>query len=369
MLWNRSKKLYTTILPGADPGSLAFDSVIAVSADSRCEDKPLMGITVNPPSSGKTSSQQFVPRDKVVDDITKAGIFGAEVHGKAVRPTGLLAKLGDDCEAVVHVPDISQLTANAAVKEDIYATLRNVFDGHVVRTFNGVDIEWTGRIAFSMCATATGIDKPISGLGERFILYRPYEPLLDWRTARKARDKSPVIRAELKRLCAELVTMGREQYTSTALSDDLDELVMDCADFVAMARTAVPRDRYYRDVDGVVEREKSFRLANCFEVVARSLLAMGVTEAEVADVVRRIATSTVLPTLRLDLIRAVHVDGVHERFTTYYGDMSRTTTDRALEDLTLAGALHQIPGSRGRGNATRYYITPEFKPLADSVLK
>ncbi|MFD4240819.1 hypothetical protein ACFWP3_04340 [Streptomyces sp. NPDC058525] len=369
MPWNRAKELYNKILPGADPGSLAFDLAVAVSADARCEHKPLMGITVNPPSSGKTVSQEFTPRDRVVGDVTKAGIFGAEIDSKTkeVRPTGILAQLGNGCEAVVHVPDISQLVANSAVKEDIYALLRDVHDGHAVRTFNGVDIQWSGRVSFCVCATGVGVDQPVTGLGERFIYYRPFPGSLAWREARKIRDNSPAVKTELKRICKELVKLGRENYVNTKLPDDLDHLIEDCADFTAMARTAVPRDRYYRDVNGPVEREEPFRLANCFEIVGRSLLAMGVPEAEVAEVVRRVATSTVVPALRLDLIRAVHLDGVHERFTTYL-DVKRTTTDRTLEDLVQAGVFYEVPGGRGRGNYAHYYLTEEFKTFASNVL-
>lgn len=113
-------------------------------------------LLVGAPSGGKTEVLRAL--DDVahghLDEITAAGLL-SWTPGRKPRATGLLSRVGD--RAFATVGDLSTLLAGSdrGQRDMLYALLRRVFDGRVVRELGNAPepLRWEGRLTLLAAAT------------------------------------------------------------------------------------------------------------------------------------------------------------------------------------------------------------------------
>jgi hypothetical protein len=322
-----------------------FAALGAVAANVLPGD-PIWVLFVSAPGSGKTETigpLAGLPYVHKAASFTEASLLSG-VGKKAVAKGasgGLLRQVGDF--GVFLCRDFSGvLSMNRDARAAALAALREVYDGvwdRPVGTDGGKVLAWKGKAGL-VGAVTTSIDRHhavMGALGERFLLYRL---TVDERGAQGGRSilnrrHEGEMRAELEAAVVAVMNTVDPDYDRDLTGPEIDRLV-GLADYVTWARTAVERDGYSRDVEVMPEPEAPGRLARQLAAYLIALEAVSGDTPTAWRIVSRVA-SDCLPVLRRRLLNHLYRCAAIQRVSDGQeaADAPRSTTERALEDLTL----------------------------------
>jgi hypothetical protein len=265
---------------------------------------------------------------------------------------GILRTLGES--GLLVVKDVTSiLSMNRDTRSQVLAALREIYDGRWHRDVGsdgGRRLTWQGRLVV-VGAVTTAWDQAhavISSMGDRFVLVRISSA--DNRReaglqALRNVDREPDMRAELADAVGELIKAADEP------ADDLIETelvaVLDRADLVTRARTAVERD-YSGNVICAHAPEMPTSFAKQLAQLMRGGRAVGMTAADAFEMMLRCAADSV-PPLRLAVLGDIADNPLSG--TSHVGrrlQLPRRTVDRVLQELHLLGLLRIDEEPRGQ---------------------
>jgi hypothetical protein len=261
----------------------------------------------------------------------------------------------------------SILSMNRDTRSQVLAALREVFDGRWHRDIGsegGRRLTWQGRLVV-IGAVTTAWDQAhavIASMGDRFVLVR-IDSADNRREARlqalRNVDREPAMRAELADAVGGLL---KAAYPRT---DDLTDkqllAVLDRADLVTRARTAVERD-YAGHVICAHAPEMPTRFAKQLAQLIRGGRDIGMTAAAAFQMMLRCAADSV-PPLRLAVLGDVAHDPLSA--TSHVGrrlQLPRRTVDRVLQEPHLLGLLRVDEQPRGESVRWLYSLDQSVDP-------
>lgn len=310
---------------------------------------------VGPPGSAKTvvvESLRGLPGVYGIGGFTPhtfaSGIIKAPNNRKKV---GILEKLADrrDGETIISdgtkflaFNDFGTLFALAPdVKQTILGQMRQVYDGHFEWEWGtGKKLDWYGRIGAISAATEEWDSQMqlFKRMGERFLVWREYRPSGIRASLRALAQTDSVMREELKEAMSLL-----DDYE---IPDDVDTTashgwLAELADWVAIARTPIPRDRYTKQPLDRARPESGARLAKQLNQLMKGLMIFRGEDSlheQVRFPVLRTALGS-LPQLRLEILGSVPPAGATIQDLAMVLDMHRSPLSRTVEDLLMLKIL------------------------------
>jgi hypothetical protein len=318
----------------------------AMAAHALKQFPPAWCMATAPPGSMKTvqlESFRDLPRVHFVDEVTPNTFISGKVdeQGKTrKKPASLLHRIGPD--GVIVAADFSTVTSNPRTLQTVLAQLRRIYDGNLRREFgtdqNLDEREWTGRLTFFAGATPA-VDKHYSvfqELGERFVRAR-WERAGGVDTGLQAMKQTDRAHKELKVAVRTLLCpILSNPQTAPTISSEIEQKIASLGELIALARTAVLRDRYKREPTGEVITEGNTRLPQQLCQIARgSALLDGRGQVSEYDygIAYRAAFDSLLPIRRAVLEATWHGRSPHSL------GLPKVSIDRTIEDLQIADVL------------------------------
>jgi hypothetical protein len=220
---------------------------------------------VAPPGSFKTELFNALDGLKGIhlpDHFTPQTLISGYVD-KLDRPTGLLHRIGE--QGVIIFSDFSTILSMPVEKRGaILADLRRVYDGRLEKQFGTAlqpSWKWKGRITFLAGATPD-VDKYYAifqSLGERFVMVRCDRVGGPEVAMAAMRQDSAKARRELTAAVHGL--FAGLPHIEPVLPNAILEKLGGLAEFVALARTHVPRDGYKKMILDLPQAEAPTRIA------------------------------------------------------------------------------------------------------------
>lgn len=328
--------------PDLIPVTLAPVIAIQVPGD------PLWIMLVGPSSSGKSECVQAlgeVPRVEAVSTLTPNALLSGYRDPGAAGDPSLLLRLDGRCLAVKDLTAIfGQRREHVA---ETFGLLRDAYDSEAVRWTGKGRITARARFTCLMACTEAIEDHRtrIQPLGERFLYFRIGR-------VGKVADKLRSGRADkaasqqLRKLVADFVAGVTVPSPPPPLPGSFVDELISHAESLALARCHVSRDSYTREIDARPSPEEPHRVFAELRAAAWTLAAMGLDAERARRICARLAYDSI-PTLRRLTIAALL------RWPLSPGDepsprrsmiarrirISRTTLDRAIEDLEVLGLV------------------------------
>src|SRR5262249_14945358 len=234
---------------------------------------------------------------------------------------GLLRELGKD--GVLVVKDVTSIIqGDRNTRGQILSAIREIYDGKYVRQV-GVDggqtLTWEGRIiVVGACTTAWDTAySVISLMGDRFVIIR-IDSSRERRNSGLRAIRNTGGEIKMRREMADAVggLIAHASLTETTLADDETEMLINAADIVTLARTAVEFD-YKGDVSMAHAPEMPTRFAKQLAQVIRGGVAIGLPRKAGMRLAIRCARDSI-PPLRRELL----LDVVNSR-NTRAGDIQK----------------------------------------------
>jgi len=326
----------------------AIDAVAATAAAERLDGDPLWLLIVSGPGAAKTETVQalFGCGAHITSTIQSEGalLSATSARARTKKATGgLLRKIGE--RGILVIKDVTSiLSADRQVRGGVLAAIREIYDGRWERnvgTDGGQTLTWTGRIAV-IGAVTTAWDTAhavISAMGDRFVLLR-----IDSNEGRKPSGQRAIRNTgdetQMREQLAAAVA-GVVQHAAITV-DDLtqaeEDRILNAADIVTLARTAVERD-YAGEIINSHAPEMPTRFAKQLTQMLRGGVAIGMPRERALQLVIRCARDSI-PPLRLEILLDL-AKYPHSR----PGDVRRRidkpwrTTKREMEALHMLGLL------------------------------
>ncbi len=337
-----------------DPDIEAAKVVFAAVAAHKLKDHPPAWVmAVAPSGSLKTAildSLQGLPGIHFIDEVTPQTFISGKVDHPEKRrktPASLLHRIGSD--GILIAPDFSTiLSMDERSQAKILAQLRRIYDGCFSREFgtdeNMQERQWQGRITLLTGATPE-VDRRHSvfrSLGERFVQVRwPRAGGLE--AGRRAIRKCPEAAIDLKRAVHKLVSpvISQGKIMSPGLPQELEVRLASLTEFVARARTPVPRTRNDHDLEDLPCPEGNTRLPQELAQIARGaavLAGRGEVDEEDYRLVQRAAMDCI-PATRRQVLESL-IKGQNA----YTSGPASSLVQRTLDDLELVGIVEKDSG-------------------------
>jgi hypothetical protein len=353
----------------------ALDAVLCTAAaTSLAGDPPWLQVIGG---SGVAKTETIIPLERAGAIITstitgEAALLSGTAQKEWAKDAtgGLLREAGQ--EGLLVIKDFTSiLSMNRDTRALVLAALREIHDGHWSRRIGGEGgriIPWKGRLVIiGACTTAwDAAHQVIATMGDRFLLVRA-RPGKDGRRAaglqamRNVRSET-TMREELGDVVEK--ALGCIPATGQiALTEDEEIQVLDVADIITRARTAVERD-FQGNPEFAHALEMPTRLAKQLVQVARGGMALGMPRAEAMATVDRVAADT-MPPLRLRVLEDVSVNPdtptaeVVKRL-----QLPRKTVDRVLQELHLLELLTVNSIEYGQGTRWIYSLAEDVDKAA-----
>jgi len=295
-----------------------------------------------------------LPRIHFVDEVTQSTFISGKVDEgkrKRTRPASYLHRIGDD--GILVASDFSTITStDPKALGKILSQLRKIYDGNYSREFgtdeNLEERSWKGRLTLLAGATPT-IDAHYAifhSLGERFVRVRcPRAGGIEAGIAAMGHtnELSPRLQQAMQDFLLPILT--QPAITPPAIAEDIVRRIASLTEFIALARTVVPRARYNHEISGAAFTEGNTRLPQQLAQIARGWALLGgrnsVCEEDLA-LVRRAAFDCLPPTKRKIIERLLAEESPHD------SGQARTVVSRAVEDLEIAGIVEKSEQSTHR---------------------
>ena len=339
------------------------DFVWGVIYANRLDVKPIWAYLIGPSSAGKTTILDPMDgHDSIyaTDTLTKASLLPGLGAGRPTEKTAnMVVKTSLMSQAdgkVLVIKDLSPLlTEDYKELKSILGILRSAYDGKFAKNFGNIGrIEITCR--FGLIAAVTDVIDHHSiidaELGQRFIGYRmPAISLKDERAICDAilNNKESELNEVLHEAACEMLDREPKEPSITKRQADA---IMYATEVVAIARTAITRNKYTHDAD-VSRPERTARLYSQLISLAKGVaMARGHRRVMGEDVVfvRHVAAHTLsLNTLRL-LNMFLDRGGLTTNDLIKRFGWCKRTCDERLDNLRLIGICdtEQIVGQGGK---------------------
>jgi hypothetical protein len=309
----------------------------------------------------------------VTSTIASEGALLSATSAKSRNKTstgGLLRKIGE--RGVLIIKDVTSiLSSDRNIRSQVLAAIREVYDGRWERnvgTDGGQTLTWTGRIII-IGAVTTAWDTAhsvVASMGDRFVSIR-----IDSKSdiKRKSAGIKAIrntgteiqMREELaKAVSGVIATMNTDNVPM--IEDEIDQ-VMNVADIVTMARTAVERD-YRGDISMSHAPEMPTRFAKQLAEMVRGGIAIGMTRERAMALAIRCARDSI-PPLRLEILLDIAAHP-RSRPADVYRRISkpRMTVRREMDALHMLGILKFEEETKTTTNYEEKYIW--YYSLADN---
>lgn len=339
---------------GADFDIDAIHLTLAVAAVVKLDGDLLWALIVAGPGSGKTEVVTSLAQAgaHIVSTIASPGalLSGTSKGERASDATGgLLREIGD--RGVIAFKDFTSiLSLPPSSRPEVLGALREIYDGHWVRTIGadgGKKLEWSGRVGV-IGAVTTEWDRAhaaVSSMGDRFALLRMQsDPMAIGERALANTGREVQMREELA--TAVKTVLENLDTDPTELTQGEAKALLRAADLTTWARTAVIRDQSGNVVDAH-DREAPTRFAKQLFQIVRGCVAVGLPRGEAMELAIRVAQDSI-PPLRLELLRDLagfpwsYVATVRKRLQRVHN-----TVDRELKALQML-RLVQIDETENR---------------------
>lgn len=356
----------------------ALDCVLATAAAERLGGDPPWLLVVSGSGAAKTETVVPLSGAGAVVESTINGeaalLSGTATKEKAKDATGgLLRKIGP--RGVLVIKDVTSiLSMNRDTRALVLAALREIYDGHWSRnvgTEGGKTLSWRGRLVVIGAVTTAwdSAHQVISTMGDRFLLVRidstgTVNRRAAGRQALRNVDHEVQMRKELQASVGAILGAVREGMPVELTEEEMDT-ILDLADIVTRARTAVERN-YNGEVLFAHAAEMPTRLAKQLAQVTRGGVAIGLDRADALALAVRCAGDT-MPPIRLRVLVDVSANpdsgtaAVVKRL-----QLPRKTVDRVLQELHLLTLLvmdGQPYGPEGDKVRWLYSLADDVDPL------
>ena len=356
----------------------ALGVVLAAAAAERLGGDPPWVMVVS--GSGAAKTESIMPLGGagavVVSTITGEGALlsgTAKKERAADANGGLLRKVGS--RGLLVVKDVTSILAmQRDARAAVLAALREIYDGRWERhvgTDGGRVLSWEGRLVLIGAVTSAwdSAYSVIAAMGDRFVLVR-----IDSTENRRAAglqalrnvDHEPRMRDELAKAVGALID-SVDPAAVPEMAEDEMFAVLDLADVVTRARTAVERD-YAGNVVCAHAPEMPTRFAKQLAQLARGGMALGMDRVDALALAVRCAGDS-LPPLRLSILGDV---ATHPMTRTYEVgkrlQIPRKTADRVLQELHLLGLLSIEEEPRGESVRWLYSLDESVSARVVRVL-
>lgn len=355
------------------PDPAPFVLLLATVAAHRIQGPLVWLMLVGPPGCGKTELLRTIlgiPKLHMTSMLTEAGLLSGTAKKEVQKNAtgGLLRKIGP--EGILVAKDFTTvLSMHRDERGKVLAALRELYDGKWIRhlgTDGGKEIPWEGRLGF-VGAVTEAIDSHhsvIATLGDRFLYYR-MASIPGPAVARKVLDRdgfSDEAIADLKDTVA--IAFDQIDFSVPALAESEKDWLATVANLAALARSAVERDSYRRDITRVLRPESPGRLAGALGQLLRALSAVGCGPDEAKRLTGRVAIDCMpddrarllhkigggTPGLAIEQMRAG--DGVIH---------PETAIRRALEEMECLGIVERT--KLDRANKEGWKMTATFRAM------
>ncbi len=301
-----------------EPSRMGIEMCTIAALASVFDTDPVWVFLVAPPSSGKTAiisgfrylSQPYDTMALFLSHITTHSL----VSGMETRrgDPSIFAQLNGN-KMAFYIKDFTTVVSMRDTdKEDIYAQLRDAYDGYTMKSFgNGVKREYN-NLKFSLVAGVTELiyDESVNfqALGERFGKLNIGRGN-DVEFSRLAIAKSMLTRDGFKEMedkCAKTVYSCIKNLAKRAeevgfklpkIDKDLEKAIIGISLYVSAMRGCVSRDRYKRDlIKSAPYTETGIRFAKMLAAIAAVRAFMygrNVAKLEDLPILRKIALDTV----------------------------------------------------------------------------
>jgi hypothetical protein len=352
---------------GTDYDLAALDAILAAAAVEQLDGDPCWLLVVS--GSGAAKTESVVPLAGVgahiVSTVTgEAALISGTAEKEKAKDAhgGLLRKIGE--RGILVIKDVTSiLSMQRDSRAAVLAALREIYDGRWDREIGqdgGKTLSWAGRLVV-IGAVTTAWDAAhgvISTMGDRFVLVRMDSHSAQSRRAAGLQALKNVsheggMREDLADAVGSLLA-AVDPGKAYALEDDEMVGILDLADIVTLARTAVERD-YQGNVVQAHAPEMPTRFAKQIAQIARGCLAIGKERPAALDLAARCAADS-MPPLRLRTL----VDVAANPFSGTSAVVKRTqlprkTVDRVLQELHLLGLLTVTDQEYGDGKVRWLY--------------
>ncbi len=345
------------------PDPAIIDFTVAVAVANRLGGDPVWAFVVAPPSSGKTETLQSLTRLPEVHPMSSltantflSGAKKTEAADGTKTSASLLERLPNG--SLLLLKDFGTiLSMREDARAEILGQLREIYDGSLVKEFGtGRHIEWHGRLGF-IAGTTPAIDvhhAVIATLGERFLYFRA--PAADRRkTSRRSLHVADEA-AMRDTLQAAMFIYMRDLDVSVRpeMPIEVEDRIVNVADIVTWARSAVYRDRFTRDIEVAPSPEGTPRFAKQLGALWRALTVMG--HDDPIGLVLRVALDSMPPARSAALMKLATAGVVSTTDLRKVTRLSQTASRRVLEDLDALG-LVEIIQHGGAGVASTWALT------------
>jgi len=324
---------------------------------------------IAPASIGKTTILEPLDRVKgaeIVSSITPHTLLSGSSNKDCHDPS-MLTRMGK--RPFIVIKEMSTiLQADPHGRGEIFSQLREVFDGHITKTFGtGARRSWKGK-ATVIAGITPQVDKYLSletALGERFVRIR-FEAKIDpealaltaWNTVGEELSTEEALHVAYK-YC---VDEGIKNVEKVELSKESLKRLAALSSYTAATRTHIDRNKYRNDrIEQPPATEGTPRLMKNFGLLARGLCAVhGQTDLtdDMMPTLRRIAEDSMPEPRRSILQRIVteNTKGNWPRPKDLNGVVSESYVYQMLEDLEVLQVLKKRQGtSEGRGRPPKEY--------------
>jgi hypothetical protein len=331
------------------PDAAIVDFTIAVAVANRLGGDPVWAFVVAPPSSGKTETLQALKRLTEVYTMSSltANTFLSGAKKNEGEAASLLERIPNG--TLLLLKDFGTiLSMREDARAEILGQLREIYDGSLTKDFGtGRRLEWNGRLAF-IAGTTPAIDvhhAVIAVLGERFLYFRA--PAADRKESSRrslhVKDETEM-RDELQRAVFEYMR-DLDVSVRPEMPQDVEDRIVNVADIVTWARTAVYRDRFTRDIEVAPEPEGTPRFAKQLGSLWRALVVMG--HEDPLGLVCRVALDSMPPARATALMKLATDGNVSTNDLRKATRLSQTASRRVMEDLEALRLVEIV--ERGSG--------------------
>jgi len=358
-------------LPNTDALDVMFGTVLA----NRLPGDPLWMFLVSPPGGSKSELLMSLVRAPLIHSTTsltpQALVSGASFGG---GDPSLIPRL--DGKVLVVKDFTTIMSMNPLARDEIFGILRDAYDGRIEKEFgNGIRRKFVS--SFGVLAGVTSIIEMFSqmnsALGERFLKYRIKHPGTEnlstevvWQALKNV-AKENVMRDDLQEIG--LAVLDRAVNGPPIVSDEIIKKFIGLAQWIAMMRGVVSRERYTGQVNFKPMTEIGTRLAKQFCKLAMGI-AMFRDEAEVTGdvykIVRDCAASTA-PDRIEEVVKQMYVYSPEEYATSKtISEWSKFPVDSVrywLEDMTL---LKMVKLNKHQ-QTKQYMLTPKLLKILEKL--
>jgi hypothetical protein len=349
-----------------------LDAVLCCAAAEQLDGDPPWLLVIGGPGAAKTETITPLVNAGALAVSTVSGeaalLSGTPEKERHALATGGLLRLfeKEDQAGLLVIKDVTSiLTMNRDTRNAVMSALREIHDGSWSRPVGaegGRTLFWQGRIVV-IGAVTTAWDKAhqvIAAMGDRFLVVRMAP---DSRNERRRAGRQAMANtgreAGMRKELGDAVSAVLASITEPgSLSETDSEELLDLADLVTRARTAVERDGQGRPLYAHA-LEMPTRFAKQLCQLVRGGLAIGMSREDALRVAFRCAGDSV-PPLRKKVLGFV-AENPHSltvRVTAGL-DLPFTTVDRTLQELHLLSLLSVANEPHGSSFRWAYSIADE----------